>query len=121
MTDWYEKLHTAAENAASADFPIEEALQAVCDGYSSIECDRIVAEDDGPADEPRPLEPRVATFHATLKPDADPADQVGQTLALPGDGGPTTYRITAVLADPDGCGYPGCVQLTAVEVDAAGD
>jgi len=41
----YDRLHACAEDAAAADVPIEEALLAVHDGYSSTECDRIVAED----------------------------------------------------------------------------
>lgn len=34
-----------AEEAAMAGLPIEQALQAVRDGYSSIEADRSIAED----------------------------------------------------------------------------
>jgi hypothetical protein len=40
--DW---IYQRAEDAAAIDVPIEDALQAVRDGYSSIEADRAIAAD----------------------------------------------------------------------------
>jgi hypothetical protein len=40
--DW---LYERAEEAASVGLPLDKALQAVRDGYSSIEADRTIAED----------------------------------------------------------------------------
>lgn len=42
------RLYERAEDCATLDVPLEEALQAVRDGYSSIEADRQIAEDDPP-------------------------------------------------------------------------
>jgi hypothetical protein len=40
--DW---LYERAEEACAAGLPIEDALQAVRDGYSSVQADRAIAED----------------------------------------------------------------------------
>lgn len=40
-----EWLYERAEEAAAVGLPLDRALQAVRDGYSSIAADRIVAED----------------------------------------------------------------------------
>ena len=43
-------LYERAEEAAATGLPLERALQAVRDGYSSIEADRMIAE-EGDADD----------------------------------------------------------------------
>jgi hypothetical protein len=47
----WDRLYAVAENVAAAGLPINEALDAVRSGYSSIECDRVVAEDLADGDE----------------------------------------------------------------------
>jgi hypothetical protein len=39
----YDWLYERAEEAASDGLPLDEALQAVRDGYSSIDADRVIA------------------------------------------------------------------------------
>jgi hypothetical protein len=41
----YDWLYERAEEAATAGLSLEDALQAVRDGYSSIDADRAIAED----------------------------------------------------------------------------
>jgi len=43
-----EWLYERAEDAAAAGLPLDKALQAVRNGYSSVEADRIAAEDEQP-------------------------------------------------------------------------
>jgi hypothetical protein len=43
--DWASWLYERAEDAAPGGLPLERALQAVRDGYSSIEADRLARED----------------------------------------------------------------------------
>jgi hypothetical protein len=45
VDDPYDRLYHCAEVAAAAGLSIADALQAVQDGYSSIEADRMIAED----------------------------------------------------------------------------
>lgn len=44
--DIYNWLYERAEDAASDGLPLDQALQAVRDGYSSIEADRTFAADE---------------------------------------------------------------------------
>ncbi len=41
----YDWLYDRAEEAATAGLPLDEALQAVRDGYASVDGDRMIAED----------------------------------------------------------------------------
>ncbi len=38
-------LYERAEDAAAAGLPLDQALEAVRNGYSSVEADRMIAED----------------------------------------------------------------------------
>ena len=45
LRDWRNWMLERAEDAADRGLPLEEALQAVREGYSSIEADRLARED----------------------------------------------------------------------------
>lgn len=95
--DW---LYERAEEAAAAGLPLEEALQAVRDGYSSIEADRMIrAELDGDDDVPS-----AAMSYDAVQWRFTNHEEVLDLIGTEAPGQPKTDQTITVMT-PDGIGY----------------